>query len=120
MTIEIVEAELQITEDIAIWACWLEISQGTEAYLLPATASGELVAGELQAHFEAQETELFSLAQSKGFDVDQIYARLTERILKAFALVVLDEINLLRAQHSLTARTATQLRTAVKNKLKSL
>lgn len=38
-------------------------------------------------------------------------------IVKAFALVVLDEINLLRAQHALAARTPSQLKTAVRNKL---
>lgn len=38
-------------------------------------------------------------------------------VLKAFALVVLDEINILRAQHSLAARTAAQLKTAIINKL---
>jgi hypothetical protein len=36
---------------------------------------------------------------------------------RAFALVVLDEINTLRAQHSLAARTVTQLKTALRNKL---
>lgn len=41
----------------------------------------------------------------------------TEALLRAFALVVLDEINVLRAQHGLAARTAAQLKTAVRNKL---
>ncbi len=36
---------------------------------------------------------------------------------RAFAEVVLDEINLLRSQHSLSARTLTQLRNAVRGKL---
>ena len=37
--------------------------------------------------------------------------------LKAFALVVLDEINALRANAGLQPRTITQLKTAVKSKL---
>lgn len=36
---------------------------------------------------------------------------------KAFALVVLDEFNSLRAEHGLAARTVDQLKQAIKNKL---
>ena len=36
---------------------------------------------------------------------------------RAFAEVVLDEINLLRAEHSLAPRTLSQLKTAVRGKL---
>ncbi len=41
----------------------------------------------------------------------------SQTIMKAFSLVVLDEINVLRAQHSLSARTIAQLKVAVRNKL---
>lgn len=37
--------------------------------------------------------------------------------LRAFALVVLDEINVLRSQHALADRTIAQLKTAFRNKL---
>lgn len=40
-----------------------------------------------------------------------------ERLIEAFALVMMDEINLLRDQHSLANRTISQLKTAIKNKL---
>jgi hypothetical protein len=40
-----------------------------------------------------------------------------EDVLRAVVLVIKDEINILRAQHSLAARTTAQLRTAVRNKL---
>lgn len=40
-----------------------------------------------------------------------------ESYTRAFALVVLDEINLLRTNAGLQARTAAQLKTAVRNKL---
>ena len=42
-----------------------------------------------------------------------------EDVLRAFMLVVLDELNTLRAQHSLAARTTAQLRNAVRAKLGS-
>ena len=41
----------------------------------------------------------------------------TEGLIRALALVVLDEINTLRGQHALAPRTAQQLRDAIKNKL---
>ena len=41
----------------------------------------------------------------------------TEEILRAFALVVLDEINVLRALHVETPRTIAQLKNAVRSKL---
>lgn len=40
-----------------------------------------------------------------------------ESLIRAFALVVLDEFNTLRDQHGLAARTAAQLRSAIKGKL---
>jgi hypothetical protein len=40
-----------------------------------------------------------------------------EALIRALAFVVLDEINLLRAEHSLASRTPAQLRTAIKAKL---
>ena len=40
-----------------------------------------------------------------------------EALIRALALVVLDEINLLRDEHALVNRTAAQLRTAIKSKI---
>ena len=45
-------------------------------------------------------------------DIDRL-----ESYSRAFALTVLDEINILRAEHGLSARTASQLKTALRNKL---
>ncbi len=42
-----------------------------------------------------------------------------ELLFRAFALVVLDEINVLRAQHSLAARTIQQLKAATLNKIQA-
>ena len=39
------------------------------------------------------------------------------KVVKALALITMDEINLLRAQHSLTARTKPQVLTALMNKI---
>ena len=43
-----------------------------------------------------------------------------DKLLKAFALVVLDEINLLREDASLSQRSVGQLKTAVRNKYETL
>ena len=43
-----------------------------------------------------------------------------ERVLKAFALIVLDEINVLRGQHGLAARTPVQLVNAIKGKVDTI
>lgn len=40
-----------------------------------------------------------------------------QQILRAVVLTIIDEINVLRAQHSLPPRTPAQARTAVRNKL---
>ena len=54
-------------------------------------------------------------------DRDRNKTRLSgEKVLKAVVLVMIDEINLLRAQHSLSARTPSQAITAVENKIESL
>jgi len=40
-----------------------------------------------------------------------------ESVVRALALATLDEINVLRAQHSLADRTMSQLKTSIRNKL---
>ena len=40
-------------------------------------------------------------------------------IIRALALTVMDEINLLRAEHGLSQRTKTQLINSIKNKINS-
>lgn len=119
MTIEIIDAMLQTDEESSIqfWFCWLEIVQNGDVYLLPVTALGSLLEGELQAVFDAKETELFTLAQAKGDEPEKIYQRIDKRIVRAFALVTLDEVNIIRGELALPLRTAEQLRNAVKGKL---
>ena len=43
-----------------------------------------------------------------------------DKLIKAFALVVLNEINILRTEASLSERSTAQLKTAVKNKYDAL
>lgn len=99
------------------WVCWLEISQGPESYMLPTTAPGDLDEGDLQAHFDAREAELWAVAQAKQYPVDLFERVPVKRVLKAFALVVLDEVNILRGAAGLPERTANQIITAIKGKL---
>ena len=51
--------------------------------------------------------ELFDKAKSEGL------------ILRAFMLIVMDELNILRDLHSLAPRTKVQLRNAIRNKIDS-
>jgi len=53
-------------------------------------------------------------------DRDDVKLYFGPKAIEAFALVTLDEINLLRAQHGLAARTAAQLLSAVKAKWATL
>jgi hypothetical protein len=116
--IEIISIEFIQDELGSIWVCWLQLTQGPESWMLPATAPGTLAEVDLQAYFDAREADLWTLAQAKQYPVD-LYERVpVRRVLKAFALVVLDEVNLLRVQHGLAERTPDQIVTAIKAKLR--
>jgi len=91
---------------------------GPDSWMLPTTAPGTLQQADLQAHFDAQEAELWRVAQEKRYPVD-VWERIPlKRLLKAFALVVLDEINILRQRAGLAPRTADQIVGAIKAKLR--
>lgn len=120
MTIEIVQAEI-VSDELAgnLWACWLQVTQAADSWMLPATAPGDLEESELQAHFDARAAELWRVAQAKRYPPD-VWERIPlKRLLKAFALVLLDEINLLRERAGLQPRTADQIATAIKGKLRT-
>lgn len=118
--IEILDAELHtdLVTDESYWSCWLEIAQDSISWMLPTTAPGTLAESELQAHFDAREAELWQVAQAKRYAADVYEHIAARRVLKAFALVVLDEVNLLRAQAGMPERTADQIVTAIKAKLR--
>ena len=66
-----------------------------------------------QAERDAIDAALLTASRdSIANEIDQL-----ETYTRAFALVVLDEINSLRSQHGLSARTTAQLKTAIRNKL---
>ena len=57
-------------------------------------------------------TEAATRADNTADELDR-----AQTIMRAFAEVVLDEVNLLRGQHALAPRTLAQLKTAVRSKL---
>ena len=75
---------------------------------------------------------LLTLAERDAVDADDAAVLLTndrtrnktlydtEFVLKALALVMMDEVNILRQQHALPDRTIAQLRTAIRTKIDSL
>lgn len=95
------------------------IASGGDSYLL---GVGDLpLIGDLQAALDAREAELWQIAQAVGKEVD-LYQVTPKRLLKAFALVMLDELNAVRQNPTavLPARTANQLEAALKAKLKGM
>ena len=66
----------------------------------------EMVGGALQVRTEAEDNRKSKVVD--GFSIDMF---------KAFAELIMDELNTLRAEHSLPPRTMAQLKTAMKNKL---
>jgi len=73
---------------------------------------GDVVSEMSQAEKDA--IDLANLEASKDTTANTIDV---DPYLRAFALIMLDEINNLRAQHGLNPRTKAQLKTALRNKL---
>jgi hypothetical protein len=114
---ELVESDGVVSDAEDIWVCWLEITQAAQAWMLPATAPGDLLEDELQAYFDARETELWQIADAKQYALD-IYEWLEpRRVLKAFAGVMLDEINVLRGEQGMPLLTAEDWEGAIREKL---
>lgn len=122
MTIEIIDKILQVDSEFPdLWAIIIEITDGLDTFLLSTTESGTTAEIDLQAALDAREPELWLVAQQKAIEPDSVFTNTTaQRILKAFALVVLDEINILRGAAALPPRTTEQLRQAIKLKLQGL
>ena len=77
--------------------------------------TGDVVTLMDQAARDAVDAALLSANRDSTADVlDQV-----ESLDRAFALVILDEINTLRALHSLADRSIAQLKTVLRNKLGS-
>lgn len=75
--------------------------------------------GDLQPILDARETELWQAAQQNG-KTHNLFSVRQEKIIKAFALVVMDEINILRTAAGLAPRNQSQIETAIKNKIKAM
>lgn len=76
------------------------------------------ISGDVVSLMTQQERDAVDAAETSSMRdrmADTISA--PDTYLRAFALVVLDEINLLRANAGLPTRTAAQLKTAVRNKM---
>lgn len=78
--------------------------------------SGDQVTLADQATRDARDVEIDTATITAAKDAEK--ARLdTEEVLAAFAKVVMDEFNILRAIHGLAPRTLDQLKTAIKNEI---
>lgn len=93
------------------------ITSGPSSYLL--SIGGLPLTGNLQTLLDSQESQRWAEAQAGGRVVD-LYEVTTKRALRAFALVMLDEINILRVQAGLQARTGAQAQAALLAKLKGM
>lgn len=76
----------------------------------------DIVDAATQASIDAAIADGRNVADQTG----QKNAYVEQRVLEGMALVLLDEINILRAEHALADRTAAQARTAVNAKIDSL
>lgn len=119
MTIEILQTQIinAVSGEPAYRAVEITVSDGINTYLW--RVGGLPLEGNLQAILDAREAELWTVAQAGGRTVD-LYELTLKRVLKAFALVVLDEINILRQAAGLAPRTGGQIDNAIKAKLKAL
>ena len=116
--IEIIQSELITSEDEQYWACWLQFTQEGESWMLPSTAPGTLESGELQAYFEVREVELWIVAQKKQYAPDVLRYIPKRRLLKAVALVLVDELNVLREEQGMKELTEVKMIAAVKAKMR--
>lgn len=93
------------------------ITSGPSSYLL--SIGGLPLTGNLQTLLDSQEGQRWIEAQAGGRVVD-LYEVTLKRVLKAFASVMLDELNILRVQAGLQARTAAQAQAALLAKIKGM
>jgi len=77
------------------------------------TATPAEITGFIAFRLEDEKTKTRSSAITSLGKVDDQAGQL----LRALALVVLDEVNILRSQHALAPRTANQIKTAIQNKI---
>lgn len=113
-TIEIVSERIDNENEIK--TADIEITDAGTTYAW--RVGGIPIAEDTQTHLDSRVDELWRVAEQKGEPVDTLAQQPTRALLKAFALLVLDELNTLRAEHGLPQRTPQQLVNAIKNKLR--
>jgi hypothetical protein len=116
MTIEILSIEAitdAITGDVSGQQVEIEIDNGGPVYQI--SVGVPLGEPDIQAHLDGRFAELWAYAQAKGQSQDIYVSR---RVIKALALVILDEINILRGVAGLAPRSASQIEGAIRAKLK--
>lgn len=103
----------ELAEPIANYISMPDLSAVSGQPIKYWTISGDIISLMSQAERNAVDTTLdVAILDTIANELDQ-----TRTIMRAFAEVVLDEVNLLRGQHSLVPRTLAQLKTAVRAKL---
>jgi len=83
-------------------------------WIVAAAPSTSITLMDAPARAAVDAAELEAARNAAVAKIDQV-----ESEIRALALVLLDEVNTLRAQHSLAARTTAQLRAAIRAKLGS-
>jgi len=78
--------------------------------------TGDVVTLMTQAEMDIVDVDIATAEDLDSKELEKLRID-NEKVLIAFATIVKDEINILRAQHSLTARTLAQLKTAIKNEV---
>ena len=101
---------------------WLEVPRDTanEALLLSVPVRYLVLTGDVLAEMDASAkaaVDAAALIVQRDSAVAQLEQQ--EDIIRAFMLIVLDEVNTLRVAAGLAERTETQLRTAIRNRLGS-
>lgn len=123
MTIEIIAKPKRITvegDGEQRWQCDLWIARNSTTWYLAATASGDLLESELQGYFEAREDWLWGIAQQKQQPPDIFENVGAKRIMKALALVDLDEHNRSRVADGEPVLTKHEWRQMILDKLKGV
>jgi hypothetical protein len=77
-----------------------------------------VITGDVVTEMDQASKDAIDLADEIS-ELDAISDRLDNQkdIMRAFALLVMDEFNILRAEHGLAPRTLAQLKTGLRNKL---
>lgn len=121
ITIDILTTSLHADDFTTFWACWLEISQAGQTWMLPATAPGTLAQAELQVYFDSLADELWVVAEAKECAPSICGNVDLRRVVKAKGQVILDELNFIRTDPGHHPPiTEEEFREAVKAKLKDL